>query len=472
MKIAVISGSPKHDKKSSTMAFIRYIQRMYPMHTFEILNIGMKLVRMKIADQAFMKIIDVIKNSDGVLWTFPVYTMLVPAQLKRFIELIGEKNIEDVFKNKYTAVLSTSLNFFDHTAHNYMQGICDDLSMKFVGFYSAHIDNLLDIKKRKNWYQFIENFFFNITNKIPTTKSYQPLIYSDFQYQPTIATPTVDNSSKKVTILTDVRDPSSNLNKMILQLKNSFLDQSKVEIINLYDVNIKGGCLGCIHCGFENKCIYKDDYVAFFREKIMNQPIMIYAAETTDRFYSHRWKLFFDRIFHNGHTPSLRGTQMGFLISGPLNQIPNLRQLITAQAECGQANLVDVITDESENSRLIDISIQNLASNLIRLSNMGYVAPPTFLEVGGFKIFRDLIYGLGRIPFPSDYKFFKDNDMFDFPAKDRKLMALGRISSIFFKSKKVREKFQKMIGEVMIYRPERMLAKLDVEKELKFMAEA
>ncbi len=163
---------------------------------------------------------------------------------------------------------------------------------------------------------------------------------------------------------------------------------------------------------------------------------------------------------------------MGFLISGPLNQIPNLRQLISAQAECGQANLVDVITDECENSTQIDTSIQTLAASLIRLSNMDYVAPPTFLEVGGFKVFRDLIYGIGRIPFPSDYKFFKDNDMFDFPAKDRKLMALGKVTSVLFKSKKMRDKFRKKIGEVMIYQPERMLRKLDVEKEKEFMIQA
>lgn len=472
MKIAVINGSPKHAKNSSTMAFIRYIERMYPMHTFEILNVGMKLVRMKIADKSFMDIINVIKSADGVLWTFPVYTMLVPAQLKRFIELIWEKGVDDIFTNKYTAVLSTSLNFYDHTAHNYMHAICEDLNMKYVGFYSAKIDFLMDIKKRKNWYKFMANFLFHIENNLPVSKRYQPLFYSKFDYQPKITSPTVDNSKTKVTILTDVRDSSSNLAKMIFQLKNAFLDQSNVEVINLYDITIKGGCLGCIKCGFDNKCVYRDDYVSFFREKIMNQPIMIYAAETTDRFYSHRWKLYFDRIFHNGHTPSLRGTQMGYLISGPLNQIPNLRQLISAQTECGQANLVDVITDETENSDLIDISIKTMASNLIRLSQLEYVTPPTFLEVGGFKVFRDLIYGIGRIPFPSDYKFFKDNDMFDFPSKDHTLIAIGRLSSILFKFKKLREKFRTKVGTVMIYQPERMLRKLNVDDELKFMVES
>ena len=148
-----------------------------------------------------------------------------------------------------------------------------------------------------------------------------------------------------------------------------------------------------------------------------------------------------------------------------MNQIPNLSHLISAQSECGSANLVDVITDEHEDSAQIDLRIHWLAQNLIRYSNMGYVTTPTFLEVGGFKIFRDLVYGLGRIPFPNDYKYFKTHKMFDFPTKDHSLIALGRVTSILFKSKKIREKSLKKLGEVMIYRPERMLAKMDVEKE-------
>ncbi|MHA1647563.1 MAG: NAD(P)H-dependent oxidoreductase [Promethearchaeota archaeon] len=469
MKITVINGSPKTAESSTTITFIRYIQKMFPSHTFQILNVGLKLTRMKIKEKSFLEMIEAIRYSDGVIWTFPVYTMLIPAQLKRFIELIWEKNVQDAFENKYSAVLSTSLNFYDHTAHNYLHAIIDDLNMKYVGFYSAQMDNLLDPNKRKNWYRFIVNFFYYIKNNIPVSKRYRPLEYSNFIYEPREIGQPVNNSRKKVTLLTDVNDPSSNLAKMITQFKNAFKDQSLVEIINLNDIDIKGGCLGCIKCGFENQCVYKDGYVQFFREKIMNKPIMIFAAEIKDRYYSYKWKLYFDRMFHNGHTPSLRGTQMGFLISGPLNQVPNLRELISAQVECGQANLVDVITDELEDSNQIDILIHNLATNLIRLSDLNYVAPPTFLEVGGFKIFRDLIYGIGRIPFPSDYKFFKRNKMFDFPTKDWKMVAFGRMASFFFKFKKIRVKFQKIMGKAMIMGPERFLKKMNLEKEKKLL---
>jgi hypothetical protein len=68
------------------------------------------------------------------------YYFLVSSQYKRFIELIWERKAEGFFKDKYTAVLSTSIHFFDHTAHNYMNAICDDLEMKYLGFfYPPHI---------------------------------------------------------------------------------------------------------------------------------------------------------------------------------------------------------------------------------------------------------------------------------------------------------------------------------------------
>ena len=466
MKITVLNGSPKLDKFSSTMTFIRYIQKVFPAHNFEIINVGILLTRMTISEQRYLKIIEEIKNSDGVIWAFPVYTMLVPAQLKRFIELIWERKVENVFKNKYSCVLSTSMNFFDHTAHNYMRSINEDLNMNYTGFHSVQMDFLLDPQKRRSWYLFIENFLYSIKNEVPVSKMYRPLRYSDFKYTPGENHSHVNNSEKKVTIVTDCDDPSSNLSKMIDQFTKAFTNQSNIEIINLNDVNIKGGCLGCIKCGFDNECVYKDEFVEFFREKIMNKPIMIYAAEIKDRYYSHKWKMYFDRMFHNGHTPSLQGTQFAHIVSGPLDQIANMRQIIYAQAECAQANLVDIVEDNIGDSKQIDILLNNLAVNLIRFSNKNYVATPTFLEVGGFKIFRDLIYGLGRTPFPSDYKYFKKNKMFDFPTKEKKWIALGRISSVVFKNKKIRNKFRNKLGEFMIFASEKFLKKMDVEEEM------
>ena len=128
MKIIVLNGSPKGDI-SVTMQYVHFIQKKFPQHELEILNISQRMKKIEKDEKAFQDIIDQVKSSDGVLWAFPLYVFLVHSHYKRFIELISEKAIEDVFRNKYTAVLTTSIHFFDHTAHNYMNAICDDLNI-------------------------------------------------------------------------------------------------------------------------------------------------------------------------------------------------------------------------------------------------------------------------------------------------------------------------------------------------------
>ena len=78
-----------------------------------------------------------------VLWAFPLYVMVVCSRYKRFIELIFERKAEDAFPGTYAASLSTSIHFFDQTAHAYIHAISDDLGMKYLGFYSADIKDLL-----------------------------------------------------------------------------------------------------------------------------------------------------------------------------------------------------------------------------------------------------------------------------------------------------------------------------------------
>ena len=82
-----------------------------------------------------------VGSSDGVLWIAPVYVCLIPSQYKRFIELIHERKFESVFQGKYTAVMTTSVHFYDHTAHNYMHAVCDDLEMKYVDYFSPDMSD-------------------------------------------------------------------------------------------------------------------------------------------------------------------------------------------------------------------------------------------------------------------------------------------------------------------------------------------
>ena len=179
MKIAVLNGSPKGDL-SVTIQYVNFIQKKFPRHELKILNIASQMKGIEKDAKVFQEMMDEVRSSDGVLWAFPLYVFLVSSQYKRFIELIWEKKVEDVFKNKYTAVLTTSIHFFDHTAHNYMRAICDDLEMKFGGLFSAGMYDLLEQKERERLIAFAETFFQAIETNSQTSKRFPTLSSQKF----------------------------------------------------------------------------------------------------------------------------------------------------------------------------------------------------------------------------------------------------------------------------------------------------
>ena len=396
--------------------------------------------------------IEDIQASDGVLWAFPLYYYLVPSQYKRFIELIWERDAQGVFRNKYTAVLTTSIHFFDHAAHNYVHAICDDLDMNYMGFFSAEMYDLLRRKGREMFILFAQNFFEAIEKKIPTAKSYPPLTHRRFDFISSgIKEEKIDPHNKKIVIVTDAEDPQSNLGKMIERLRASF--SNGVEVINLHQIEILGGCLGCIQCGYDYECSYgdKDEYMEFYKSRIKPADILIFAGSIKDRYLSSRWKLFFDRSFFNTHTPSLIGKQVGYMISGPLSQIPNLKQILETYSEWQQANPVGFITDEVDDSAKLDGLIQSFAERMIQFSEKNYMRPRTFLGVGGMKVFRDDVWGRLRFPFQADHKFYKEHGLYDFPQKDYKARVISGILILLTKIPHMRKEiYQKRMKSEMI----------------------
>ncbi len=454
MKIIVLNGSPKGDL-SVTMQYVHLLAGYFPQHTFDIIHVAQHLPKIEREEALHGEIIERIRAADGVLWAFPLYYMLVHGNYKRFIELIWERGVQDAFAGKYTASLSTSIHFYDHTAHNYVQAVCDDLDMRYVGAFSAEMQDMLDARGRDQLRVFARTFISAIENKAPTLKTYAPLTGSTIDYTPDAPRPPIDAHGKKIVLLTDAEPHQTNLLRMIDRFAASLAQE--IETINLRDLEIKGGCLGCLRCGYDNRCVYqgRDDYIDFFNTRLKTAEVIVFAGAIRDRYLSAMWKTFFDRSFFNTHTPSLRGKQFGLIISGPLSQIPNLRQVLRAWIEIQQSNLAGIVTDESGHT---DDLIHALAANLIHYAGLGYVQPHTFLGLGGRKIFRDDIWGRLRIVFYADHRAYKRLGIYDFPQRDWRTRIMNALIPPLLKIPRFRQEFTRRIKRGMIQPYQKILS--------------
>lgn len=423
MKICILNGSPKGDR-SVTMQYVKYVMKKFPGHEYHIENISDRIKKIERDEEEFRGIAASAAAADLVIWAFPLYYLLVPAQYKRFIELIHERDAGKAFSGKYAAVITTSIHFFDQTAHQYMHAVCDDLGMKFAGSYSAEMNDLLREPERRRLESFATLVFRTAEKGAPVQKVYAPLVWPQLTYTPGPAPAPVASGNKQILILTDSDKPDSNLGRMIERIRGTFADRA--ELIRLQDIDIKGGCLGCIQCGYDNTCIYTDGYRKFFEEKVLPADIIILAGTITDRYLSSAWKQFFDRSFYRGHVPSMKGKQVGFLIAGPLQQIQPLRETFTAWAENGGAN-TRFVTDEATDSGELDALLDQLATGLIQGADEHYVPPPTFYSIGGHKIFRDGIWGRMRIAFQADYRYYCEHGRFDFPQNDYRVRLFNAV---------------------------------------------
>jgi len=456
MKIVVLNGSPK-GPLSVTMQYVSYIAKRHPEHELKVFHVAQKIRGLEKDPGRFEAIIDAIRGSDGVLWAFPLYILLVSSQYKRFIELIGERDAAGAFAGRYAAALSTSINFYDNAAHAYIRGISEDLDMKYLGFYSANMHDLMQKSEQERLELFARSFFQGVENRATPQRMYYPLQYKQISLPLKSPVRPIPAAGKKVVVLTDAQPHHGNLLAMIRRFTDSF--EAPPEVHNLYDLDIRGGCMGCLRCGFDNRCAYagKDGFMNFYNSVLKSADVIVYAGTVVDRQLSWKWRQFFDRSFFNCHTPSLVGKQMAFLVSGPLSQLPELRQVYEAWMEIQRSNLVGFVSDEEIGPDRIEDRIDSLADQLIRQAQSGYIRPRTFLGIAGMKVFRDDVWGGLRIVFRADHKAYKRLGVYDFPQRKIGRRILVRLGWIITGLPGIRKRFPQMIKQQMIQPYRRIL---------------
>lgn len=414
MKVTIIHGSPKGNNYSTTKQYTDYIRKHITEPTYTEIYVGKDIKKVERDTFYFNTIIETIADSDVVIWAFPVYYFMVPSQLKRFIELVYERSCIYAFRGKYSTTISTSANFFDHTAHNYINAICNDLDMNYIEGFPAEMSDLFKDEKRKDIIGFAQYFLYLAKARLHVSKVFTPLPGTNFIFVPETQVDTKITVDKKIVLLTDATSEDLNLNNMIKTFTSCF--NNTVDVINLHSININGGCLGCAKCFKEGKCIYKDGYEELFYEKINTADVLIFAGTMKDRYLSSTWKVYFDRNFFNGHRPVLNKKYLGFIISGPLKQNSNLRQILEGISQIWMTSLLDIITDEFNSSRDITKEIEAFAQKISKRLENPWERSASFLGIGGHKVFRDFVYVLKGF-MEADHRYYKLHGLYDFPQK-------------------------------------------------------
>ena len=444
MHILVVNGSPKGEY-SVTLQTVKYLEMAYPEHTFEYLNAGQ---RIKALEKDFSNAQKALENADLILFSYPVYTFIAPSQIHRFFELIKERSIG--LKGKTAAQITTSKHFYDVTAHRYVTDNCHDLGMNVIRGLSADMDDLLTEKGRREAKAFFEYAEFCIKNGVFEKRLSEPCAFT-----PVIAEKGEKNTSaidKEVVLVTDAKKEDVSLNAMIARFIN--VSPFKVRVVNLWETEIRGGCLGCFGCATTGKCVYTDGFDDFLRNTIQSADAIMYAFTIRDHSMGARFKMYDDRQFCNGHRTVTMGAPTGYLISGAYSREENVRTIVEARAQVGGNFLSGGATDETDPNGEIDRFSKILA---YALQNK-LTQPSNFYGVGGMKIFRDLIWLMQGF-MKADHKFFKSHGQYDFPQKKKGMMIKMYLVGALISNPKIKGKMGNAMNEGMLMPYKKMFEK-------------
>lgn len=414
MQIAVVLGSPT-GRDSITLQYVRYLARIRPEPTWDLVDVGHSLHRLD-RDPAFVDgIVDRLAAADAIVWAFPVYTFLAPAALVRLVERLCDRRPAPLV-GRWATVLTTSEHFFDHTAHTWAEEISSDLGLRVFRGFSARMEEILAEDGRRQLDGWSAAFLQAVAEGAPAEVHHPPVRWEPRPYVPDLGDASAPTGTRRVAVITDVTDDEPNLQHMIRAFRHHCVHP--VDVVQLREIGMKGACLGCLQCVWDGTCVYKDGFAEAFDTRIRAADVLVFACTLRHRYLSSTLKTYFDRNFRNGHRPVLHGKPMGWLLSGPLRQLPNLRQMLEGKNEVQGSPRLGIVTDEYDTAEEITARVAALARAADRLCAAPWIRPPTFLGVGGRKIFRDLMWSMRGIV-RADHAWYARNGLYDFPQWDR-----------------------------------------------------
>ena len=324
------------------------------------------------------------------------------------------------------------------TAHRYIEDNCRDLGLKVIHGLSADMEDLLSEQGQKDAGAFMKYLSYCVTNDIYEKAPAKRETIETPEYKASAAAAPRQKGFDTV-LVADVREEDETLKEMIADFKAFY--PYPVREVNIAEFPFVGGCLGCFRCAADGKCVYKDGFDSFLREKIQTADAIVYAFAIRDHSMGARFKMYDDRQFCNGHRTVTAGKPCAYITAGDFENEPNLRTVIEARAEVGHNFLAGVGYDKE--------TIESAAGKLCYALENHYEKPRNFYGVGGMKIFRDLIW-VTRGLMKADHEFYKKRGLYDFPQKKFGQMLLLSALGAMVRNPKILAKMGNKMNEGMV----------------------
>ena len=243
MKICVLNGSPR-GVYSTTLHTVLYLQKRYPCHSFEIIQVGTKI---RTLEKDLSEALRAMERADLILFAYPVYTFIAPSQLHRFIAAVKASGAD--LSGKFVTQITTSKHFYDVTAHRYIEDNCHDLGMWVIHGLSADMEDLTAEQGRKDAEAFFKYALWCVENAVcEAAPKYSPRPIE--AYTPSLPTAEKEDGFDTV-IVADLRPDDKNLRNMIADFEAVYPYPTR--LVNIAEYPFQGGCLGCFHCAGEGK---------------------------------------------------------------------------------------------------------------------------------------------------------------------------------------------------------------------------
>lgn len=452
IKVLVVNGSPKGEH-SLTLQHSLYMLGQEKGTEFRVLQAGEALSPMTVPEGWLDGAMADVAWADAILWTTPVYTMLVPWQLLRLVQLIREAGKGEIFQGKYATSMMTCFHYYDHLAEDWLRGTSEDLGMQYMEGRTADNEDMLKKEHRASMRHFFHAFISACREKAPLERKFMPLpVTPSPRFTPSgtgagKAKRTPGGRVLKTVLLTDEVGEEGNLSRMIQVFLEAY--PHPVEIVDIRQFPYVEGCVGCLKCELVGECRHEDGFQDFYLNLVETCDVLLFAMNLEERYLKPIWKLFLDRTFANGHRTSMMGKHTAYLVAGPLRSLPGVRQFLEGKDNVGHENSMGIIGDEYEDSAYLVALLRNTAGRLSQAAEEGYQKSVNFLGVGGMKIFRDLIYGMRGVV-RDDHRFYKARGLYDFPQRNLKKQLFNIFMGLFFAFRPVRLQAYEAMPELYI----------------------